>query len=80
MSKQWFRLLDEWLDAVAVLHRVAALVADADTREYPVSVDHYRKGPYDLLLTLSGGRTIGVIRQGPALPPSKLRLLSSHWC
>ncbi len=36
-------------------------------------VDDYRKGPYDMLLTLSGGRTIGVIRQGPALPPSRLR-------
>ena len=30
VSKQWFRLLAERLDAVAVLHRVAAMAADAD--------------------------------------------------
>ena len=73
VSKQWLRLLAERLDAVAVLHRVAAMVADADPHEDPVRVDHYRNGPYDMLLTLSGGRTIGLIRQGPALPTSRLR-------
>ncbi len=73
VSKQWFRLLTERLDAVAVLHRVAAMVADADPHDDPVRVDHYRNGPYDMLLSLSGGRTIGVIRQGPALPTSRLR-------
>ena len=39
----------------------------------PVRVDHYRNGPYDMLLTLSGGRSIGIIRQGATLPTSKLR-------
>ena len=73
VSKQWFRLLAERLDAVAVLYRVAALVADADPHSDPVRVDHYRNGPYDMLLTLSGGRSIGLIRQGPALPTSRLR-------
>ena len=73
VSKQWFRLLAERLDVVAVLHRVAAMTADADTHSDPVRVDHYRHGPYDMLLTLSGGRTIGLIRQGPALPTSRLR-------
>ena len=73
VSKQWFRLLAERLDAVAVLYRVAAMVADADPHNDPVRVDHYRNGPYDSLFTLSGGRTIGVIRQGPALPTSRLR-------
>ena len=73
VSKQWFRLLAERLDAIAVLYRVAAMVADADPHSDPVRVDHYRKGPYDMLLTLSGGRSIGVIRQGPALPSSNLR-------
>ena len=67
VSKQWFRLLAERLDAIAVLYRVAALVAAADSHNDPVRVDHYRKGPYDMLITLSGGRTIGLIRQGPAL-------------
>ena len=73
VSKQWFRLLAERLDAVAVLHRVAAMVADADPHHDPVRVDHYRNGPYDMLITLSGGRSIGLIRQGPALATSRLR-------
>ena len=55
VSKQWFRLLAERLDAVAVLYRVAVMVADADPHQRPVRVDHYRHGPYDMLLTLSGG-------------------------
>ena len=73
VSKQWFRLLAERLDAVAVLHRVAAMIADADPQDDPVRVDHYRSGPYDMLRTLSGGRSIGLLRQGPALPTSRLR-------
>ena len=73
VSKQWFRLLAERMDAVAVLYRVAAMIADADTHEDPVRVDHYRHGPYDLLITPSGGRSIGIIRQGATLPTSKLR-------
>ena len=54
VSKQWLRLLAERLDAVAVLHRIAAMVADADPHKDPVRVDHYRNGPYDMLLTMSG--------------------------
>ena len=73
VSKQWFRLLGARLDAIAVLYRVAAMVADADPKQEPIRVDHYRHGPYDLLLDLFGGRTIGVIRQGPMLPGANLR-------
>ncbi len=73
VSKQWFRLLAERLDAIAVLYRVAAMVADADPHNDPVRVDHYRRGPYDMLLILPGGRSIGLIRQGPAFPTSRLR-------
>ena len=73
VSKQWFRLLAERLDAVAVLYHVAAMVADADPHNDPVRVDHYRRGPYDVLLAMSGGRSIGILRQGPALPTSNLR-------
>ena len=73
VSKQWFRLLAERLDAVAALHHVAAMIADADPHDDPVRVDHYRNGPYDMLLTLSGGRSVGILRQGPALPTSRLR-------
>ena len=73
LSRQWFRLLTERMDAVAVLYRVAAMIADADPKQKPIRVDHHRHGPYDLLITLSGGRTIGVIRQGPMLPGANLR-------
>jgi len=73
LSRQWFRLLAERLDAVAALYRVAAMIADADPKRDEVRVDHHRHGPYDLLVTLSGGLTVGVIRQGPMLPTSNLR-------
>ena len=73
VSRQWFRLLTERMDAVAVLHRVTYMIADADPHERPLRVDHYRNGPYDMLITLSGGRSIGIIRQGATLPTSNLR-------
>ncbi len=73
VSRQWFRLLTERLDAVAVLYHVAALIADADPEGDPVRVDHYRQGPYDLLVTLSQGRSVGVLRQGATLPSAHLR-------
>ena len=73
VSRQWFRLLAERMDAVAVLYRIAAMIADADPHDDTVRVDHYRSGPYDMLITLPGGRSIGIVRQGPALPTSNLR-------
>ena len=73
VSRQWLRLLAERLDAVAVLYHAAAMVADADPSGDPARVDHYRHGPYDLLITLSGNRSIGLIRHGPALPNANLR-------
>ena len=73
VSRQWFRLLTERLDAVAVLYHVVAFTADADPDGEPVRVDHYRQGPYDLLITLSGGRSVGVLRQGATLPSAHLR-------
>ena len=73
VSRQWFRLLAERLDAVAVLYHVAALIADADPEGDPVRVDHHRQGPYDLLVTLSQGRSIGILRQGATLPSAHLR-------
>ena len=73
VSKQWFRLLAERLDAVAVLYRVAAMVADADSQGKPVRVDHYRQGPYDMLITMSKGRSVGLLRQGATLPSANLR-------
>ena len=73
VTRQWIRLLAERLDAVAVLYHVAAMVADADQSEEPARADHYRHGPYDMLITLSEGRSIGLIRHGPALPTANLR-------
>ena len=73
VSRQWFRLLTERLDAVAVLYHVAALVADADPEGDPIRVDHHRQGPYDLLVTLSQGRSVGILRQGATLPSAHLR-------
>ncbi len=73
VSRQWLRLLAERLDAVAVLYQAAAMIADADPSSDPARVDHYRHGPYDLLITLSGSRSIGLIRHGPALPTANLR-------
>ena len=73
MSRQWFRLLADRLDAVAVLYRVAAMVADADSQGKPVRVDHYRQGPYDMLVTLCGGRSVSLLRQGATLPSANLR-------
>ena len=73
VSRQWFRLLADRMDAVAMLYRAAAMVADADSQGKPVRVDHYRQGPYDMLITLSGGRSVGLLRQGPTLPSANLR-------
>ncbi len=73
VSRQWFRLLTERLDSVALVYRVAALVAETDPEKAPVRVDHYRQGPYDALITLSGERSLGVVRQGPLLTPASLR-------
>ena len=81
VSREWFRLLTERLDAVAVLYHVAAMIARADPDAKPVRVDHHRQGPYDLLITpvsstgqaLSGGRSLGVVRQGLMLSSANLR-------
>ena len=73
VSRQWFRLLAERLDAVAVLYHVAAMIAEVDPHKKPVRVDLHRQGSYDMLITLSGGRSVGIMRQGPTLPSSNLR-------
>ena len=73
VSREWFRLLTERLDAVAVLYHVAAMIANADPQGQPFRVDHHRQGPYDLLITLSEGRSLGIVRQGPVLSSANLR-------
>ena len=73
VSRQWFRLLGERLDSVACVYALTALIADVDPEQDRVRVDHYRHGPYDALVTLSGGRSLGVLRQGPMLTSASLR-------
>ena len=72
VSRRWFQLLAERLDAVAVLYHTAAMVACADPREKPVRVDLYRQEPYDMLVTLSEERSIGIMCQGPMLSTANL--------
>ncbi|MCY3507184.1 MAG: replication-relaxation family protein [Chloroflexi bacterium] len=73
VSRQWLRLLAERLDGVALVYELAAMIADADPKEDPVRVEHCRSGPYDALITLSGDRTLGVVRQGAMLSSASLR-------
>ncbi|MCY3922736.1 MAG: replication-relaxation family protein [Chloroflexi bacterium] len=73
VSRQWFRVLAERLDAVAALYRAASKIAALDAGEAPVVVTHCRTGPYDLLLRLPSGGTVGLVRQGPLLTNASLR-------
>ena len=63
VSTQWRRLLLERLDAVAVVYRVAAAVANI---HHPIRFRWYRAMPMDAAITLPGGRTVAVVRQGHA--------------
>ena len=63
VSQQWRRVLLERLDAVAVIYRLASAVAGA---AHPMGLRLYRAAPLDAVLLLPGGRTLGVVRQGPA--------------
>ena len=56
-----------------MLYHAAALVADVDPEQQPVRVDHFRQDLYEALLTLSGGRSVGLLRQGPMLSAANLR-------
>ena len=73
VSRQWFRLLAERLDSVAIIYAVATRIAQAEPDSGPLHIDHYRSGPYDALVTLADGRTLGLLRQGPLLTPANLR-------
>ena len=61
VSAQWRRILLERLDAVAVVYRLAATTAD---EEDDIAFRWYRTGPLDAAMSLTGGRTIGIARQG----------------
>ena len=63
VSQQWRRILLERLDALASIHRLASTIAST---AHPVRLRLYRAAPLDAALLLPGGRTLGVVRQGPA--------------
>ncbi|MDE2844977.1 MAG: replication-relaxation family protein [Chloroflexota bacterium] len=61
VSAQWRRSLMERLDALAAIYRLACAVS---TVAFPVRFRWYRSLPLDAGLTLPGGRTVGILRQG----------------
>ncbi len=61
VSAQWQNLLMERLDGIAAIYRVAVLIADWFP---PARMRWYRAGELDASITLSDGRSIGIIRQG----------------
>lgn len=61
VSAHWHRLLLARLDAAAVIYRLAATAAASAGF---LRFRWYRALPLDAAFTLSGGRTLGVIRQG----------------
>ena len=63
VSVQWLRILMDRLDALAVIYRLASTLASV---ALPVGLRLYRAGPLDAAMTLPGGRTVGIVRQGHA--------------
>ena len=63
VSIQWLRILMDRLDALAVIYRLASTIAGV---AHPVGLRLYRAGPLDAAMTLPGGRTVGIARQGHA--------------
>ena len=63
VAARWRRVLLERLDAVAVVYRLAAAVADTHG---PIRFRWYRAMPMDAAIILPGGRTVAIVRQGPA--------------
>ncbi len=61
VSVQWLRILMDRLDALAVVYRLASTIAAV---AHPVGLRLYRASPLDAAMTLPGGRTLGVVRQG----------------
>ena len=61
VSSRWRRMLLDRLDAVAVVYRLAAVVSNV---AHPINLRLYRAMPLDAAMTLPGGRTVGIMRQG----------------
>ena len=61
VSARWQRSLLERLDAVGVIYRLAVSVVEVS---FPIRFRWFRSAPLDAAITLSGGRTLGIVRQG----------------
>ena len=61
VSAQRRRILMERLDGVAVIYRLASSIA---AECGPVGLRWYGSAPLDAVITLPGGRIVGVVRQG----------------
>ena len=61
VSSRWLRLLVERLDALGIVYRLAAAIANA---EFPIGFRWYRASPVDAGIILPGGRTVAIVRQG----------------
>ena len=61
VSGRWRRILLERLDAVASVYRLAATVSNL---AHPIRFRWYRAAPLDAAISLPGGRSLGILRQG----------------
>jgi len=61
VSAEWRRSLMERMDALSVVYRLASILSDV---AYPLRFRWYRSSKLDAAMTLPGGRTIGIVRQG----------------
>ena len=66
VSREWLTLLIRRMDAVASTYRLAASLSSG-TDGLETQVDFRRRGRFDAVITRHDGRSIGVVRQGPAL-------------
>ena len=65
-SREWLTLLIRRIDPVATVYRLAASLSPG-TGSRRSHVEFHRRGRFDATITLHGGRSFGVVRQGLAL-------------
>ena len=66
VSSEWLTLLIRRMDAVATVYRLASSLSPG-TVSRRSRVEFHRRGRFDATITLHGGRSFGVVRQGLAL-------------
>ena len=66
MSREWLTLLIRRMDAVAAVYRLASSLSPGSDG-LRTHVEFHRRGRFDATITLHGGRSFGVVRQGLAL-------------